>query len=74
MRDSSSTIGWLRSFRLGGIALFDLVLTWVITAWLLKKYVGFFMALPVGVAIGIVAHWLFGVKTALNQKIEKMFE
>ncbi len=71
---SKGTITWLRTFRVSGIALFDLISAWVIVAWLLRKYVSVLAALPLSILIGIIAHWLFGIKTTLNQKIGNLFK
>jgi hypothetical protein len=46
----------------------------VIVAWLLRKYVSVLAALPLSILIGIIAHWLFGIKTTLNQKIGNLFK
>lgn len=60
----------LRSWRIGGLAIFDIVLA-VIAMVALSDYIGIkringaLMAIPVG----MVVHILFGINTTLNYKL-----
>jgi hypothetical protein len=57
----------LRTPRFCGIAIFDLVMTLIISAWVFNYYghgymLGILWALP----LGIFTHWFFAVDTTLN--------
>lgn len=71
------TLDYLRSFRLGGIALFDLITAFagmVLLAYILHKVwfpksnlkMFIFVAILLTIPVGMVFHWLFGVKTKLR--------
>lgn len=70
-------LDYLRSFRLGGIALFDLItafagmifLAYVIhKVWFPKSNLKMliFVAILLTIPVGMIFHWLFGVKTKLH--------
>ena len=57
----------LRSPRIFGIAIFDLLQAIIITAYLFEKYgydyrLGALLSIP----IGIIIHYVFNIKTTLN--------
>lgn len=65
---SSSIVTNLRSYRVAGIAVFDVVASVYMCGWLNERYgngsfkEGAMAAIP----IGIVSHWLLGIDTTLN--------
>jgi hypothetical protein len=72
-----TTLEWLRSFRLGGIALFDLITAFagmIFLAYIIHKVwfpksdlkMFIFVAVLLTIPVGMVFHWLFGVKTKIS--------
>ena len=65
--NDKSVIDELRSYRVAKIALFDLLLSFIILAYIstlfgYSYWLGIIMTLP----ISIIAHLLFGIDTQLN--------
>lgn len=65
-----SLIDQLRSWRIEGLALFDIILAVIgmvfISDWLhITKTTAVLLAIP----IGIVTHFIFGINTTLNYKL-----
>lgn len=62
-------ISWLRSFRVMGIAMFDVV-AGILGLFLVFRSLHFQHPLALGALtvfpIAILAHWLFGIPTMLN--------
>lgn len=60
----------LRSWKIGGLALFDIVAS-IIGMILIADYLAIskFQAALSAVPLGIVVHALFGIDTALNYKL-----
>jgi Na+-transporting methylmalonyl-CoA/oxaloacetate decarboxylase beta subunit len=64
------TLEYLRSFRICGIALFDLILAFVVTIWILNYFgVSTEMAAALTIPIGIISHVIFNIPTRLNYKL-----
>lgn len=66
----SDVLTQLRSFRLGGFALFDFAAAVYGTGYLAEQFgytreEGYLAAVPLGVAV----HWLLGVRTPLNSML-----
>ena len=60
----------VHAYRLCGIAIVDFAAT-IIAAYIIAKLISksFLLVFAVLMVLGIVAHLLFGVKTALNKKL-----
>ena len=60
----------LRSWRIGGLAIFDIVAA-IVGMILIADYlkISKFNAALLAVPIGVVVHALFGIKTTLNYKL-----
>jgi uncharacterized membrane protein YqjE len=62
----------LRKYRIGGLAIFDLVFAIIgmvlLAGWLGYKEYRWYAGLA-AVPIGIIVHRLFGIKTTLNYKL-----
>ena len=65
---STSIVTYLRSFRVAGIAMFDVVASVYMCGWLNERYgTGSFKhGAMAAIPIGIVVHLLFGINTTLN--------
>jgi hypothetical protein len=64
------TLEYLRSFRICGIALFDLILSFILTIWILSYFgVSAEVAAALTIPIGIISHVIFNTPTRLNYKL-----
>lgn len=68
----TDTIKELRRYKIGGLAIFDLVFA-IVGMVLLAGWLGYkeyrVQAALLAIPVGIVVHKLLGVKTALNYKL-----
>ena len=64
---SYSFIDKARSYRIFKIALFDLILSFVLMIWILSYFgISWQTAVLLTIPVGIVSHYIFNVDTQLN--------
>lgn len=65
-----SLIKDLRKPRIAGIAIFDLLLAIIATAWLFDQYgASPLLGAAAAVPIGIIVHYIFSIDTTLNHAL-----
>jgi hypothetical protein len=66
----SDTIKFLRSYRINGIAMFDVIAS-IIGMVLIADYIGIskITAAMLAIPIGIIVHAALGINTTLNYKL-----